>query len=74
MPGILYGQDADGEEQRVLVSTPRNVLEKELNRVGRAIENIVYDLEIDGETHRVLPRNLQPHPITGLPVSLNYLR
>jgi large subunit ribosomal protein L25 len=70
----VYGLDEDGKEERHLVQVKRNVLENELHAFGRAFESIIYDIEVDGVKTRVLPRCLQLHPLTNLPVSVNFLR
>lgn len=74
IPGIIYGVDEEGKEDRILVQVKRNVIENEFHAFGRSIESIIYDIEIDGVTTRVLPRCLTKHPLTEAPTSLNFLR
>ena len=73
VPGIVYGKDAAGQDRRLLVQLPQNQLQRELNDVGRAIENTIYKIKVADEEFSVIPRNLQRHPTKDMPNSVNFL-
>jgi Ribosomal L25p family len=78
----IYSYD---RTSRTLLQTPWSELQRELDRYHRHFESRVYDLTIyedgdDGETptaistHRVVPRNVQHHPVMGKIYCANFLR
>ena len=90
VPGILYGADPTRDifsqqpESKVLVKTPSRHVQAELQRFHRHFESRVYDLTVfngpdddddAGEVHRVLPRDVQRHPVKpGHIYCVNYCR
>lgn len=87
IPGLLYGSDptlgiySHQPESKLLVKTPWKYLQSELDRYHNWIESRVYNLTVyrgpddeEGEVHRVLPRNLQRHPVQSTIYCLNYCR
>lgn len=87
IPGLLYGNDptqnieAHDMSSRRYVKTPWNQIQRELDRYHRHFESRVYDLTIydgpddqEGTTHRVLPRDVQRHPVQNKVYCVNYLR
>ena len=74
IPGILYGKNKRGKEKRMLISIQTNQIQSEVAKYGRSVNHTVYDLELDGNVQRVLLRDLQLHPVTDEPVSVNFLR
>lgn len=75
IPGIVYGKDPSGNEERILVSMPLNQLQSELHKYGRSILNTLYDVELeDGKVHRCLVRDMQLDAVSGMPTAANYLR
>jgi large subunit ribosomal protein L25 len=69
VPAIIYG---GGGGEPIMVSVPRRELEKEIQRPG--FFSRLFDLALDGETHRVLPKDLQLHPVTDVPLHVDFLR
>jgi large subunit ribosomal protein L25 len=87
IPGLLYGGDpfkgihSEDESSRIYVKTAWKVLQRELDLYHRAFESRVYDLTVfedetdtEGTVHRVVPTNVQRHPIQNKLFCVNYLR
>lgn len=88
MPGILYGSDPTkgilslDPSSKILVKTPWNFIQRELDRFTyHNFESRVYDLTLfenedddEGTVHRVMPRDVQFHPIQNKIYCCNYLR
>jgi large subunit ribosomal protein L25 len=87
IPGILYGGDPASNissleaSSKSLLKTPWAELQRELDRFHRRFESRVYDLTVyegeddtEGTTHRVIPRNVQRHPVQGKIYCANFLR
>ncbi|KAL3915985.1 MAG: hypothetical protein SGILL_005386 [Bacillariaceae sp.] len=89
IPGILYGSHASAKvnsmqaSSKTLLQTPWAELQRELDRFHRRFECRVYDLTVyenenddtQGSTvHRVIPRNVQRHPVQGKIYCSNFLR
>jgi large subunit ribosomal protein L25 len=67
-PAIIYG---DGKDPVAVSLDPR-----ELSRVvGKAgFLATVIDVAVDGTTHRTLPRDVQYHPVTDVPLHVDFMR
>lgn len=87
IPGILYGSDPNlgiysfQPESKVLVKTPWRLILGELDRYHHHFESRVYDLTLyespddqEGAQHRVLPRNMQRHPVKTSIYCVNFCR
>jgi ribosomal protein L25 (general stress protein Ctc) len=87
IPGILYGSDptqgilSSDKSTRWLLKTPWTELQRELDRYHRKFESRVYDLTVledesdsVGTVHRVLPRDVQRHPVLDTIYCANFLR
>jgi len=88
IPGIIYGSDPTKNissfdpSSKILVKTPWNLIQKEFDRFTyHRFESKVYDLTVyenkedtTGTVHRVMPRNVQHHPILNTVFCVNYLR
>ena len=87
IPGLLYGSDpskgivSKDYSSKVLIKTPWNQLQRELDRYHHHFQSRVYDLTLyedegdtEGTTHRVLPTGAQFHPIQNKLYCANYLR
>lgn len=68
VPAVIYGN----KEEPVAVNIDRITLELELHKAGFFIQLI--DIEVDGKSHRVLPRDVQFHPVTDVPMHVDFLR
>lgn len=88
IPGVLYGSDpfqkilSNDPTSKILVKTPLFQLQRELDRFTyHNFESRVYDLTLysneedtEGTLHRVLPKNIQFHPVQNKLYCVNYLR
>lgn len=68
VPAIVYGASKDPAS----ITLPENEVKRELNT--GAFYSTLYDLEIDGDKTRVLPRDVQFHPVTDRPEHIDFLR
>ena len=68
IPAIIYGN----KEEPLSITVERKLLEQELGKSGFFIR--LLDVDIDGTTHRVLPRDTQYHPVTDVPMHVDFLR
>jgi len=72
---VLYGIGEDGASDRQLLSVATRDLEKEMRTRGVTIENTLFELNVEGETHVVLPRQIQMRTgRSSAVVSVNFLR
>ena len=67
-PAIVYG----GGGEPLSVSLDYNVMERELGRRGFFAR--LYDLRVNGDVIRVLPRDVQIDPITDAPLHIDFIR
>ena len=88
IPGLLYGADPGQNivrphdpDTKIFVKTKWDLIQKELVLYHRAFESRVYDLTIYedeeddvGTVQRVLPKNMNRHPVVNRIFCLNYLR
>jgi large subunit ribosomal protein L25 len=68
VPGIIYGGGADP----ILISLERRELSRALAK--RGFLATVAEVRVDGAVHRALPRDLQLHPATGIPLHVDFMR
>jgi large subunit ribosomal protein L25 len=68
VPGVIYGD----KQQPLSVALEVNILARQLERPGFTTH--LFDLEIDGKKHRVLPRDVQFDPVTDRPLHVDFLR
>lgn len=68
VPAVVYGND----QSPVSISLEDRELRRHLNTGG--FFNTVFELSIDGRTSRVLPRDVQLHPVTDVPEHVDFLR
>lgn len=68
VPGVIYGNKLDP----VTLTVQRKALEQLLQIPGFFTR--LLDVQIDGEDHRVLPRDVQFHPVSDLPLHVDFLR
>jgi large subunit ribosomal protein L25 len=68
VPAIIYGSDGD--------PTPVSVDGRELHKQvrGGGFFSNVYEISVDGKKHRVLARDMQRHPVTGVPLHVDFMR
>ena len=68
VPGVIYG----GTEPPLTISLDDAELRARIF-AGRFLTSI-YDVEIDGKKHRVIPRDYQLDPVRDLPVHVDFMR
>ena len=68
VPAIIYGNDLEP----VSISVERKALERQIHVPGFFIRLV--DVALDGEAHRVLPREVQFHPVSDVPLHVDFLR
>lgn len=68
VPAVIYGGTGEAES----IAIEANVLERELRKPS--FFGTLLDVEIDGSKTRVLPREVQHHPVTDIPLHVDFLR
>jgi len=68
VPAVIYGN----KEEPITLTLERRLLVRELTNPQFFIQLI--DIEIDGTKHRVLPRDVQFHPVSDAPMHVDFLR
>ncbi|RYG63531.1 hypothetical protein EON64_15765 [archaeon] len=68
VPGVVYGQDDDGNVLKRMVTVDKLALTRELGKQGKSFENTLYELEVQeegqGTRYLVVPRQVQLCPGT----------
>ena len=68
VPAIIYGN----KEPPLSVTIERRSINKALETPGFFTSLI--DIDVEGSKHRVLPRDAQIHPVSGVPLHVDFLR
>lgn len=68
VPAVIYGNKQDA----VLISLEPIELQKQLR--GHGFFSRVFEIEVDGSKHRVLARDLQQDPVSGVPIHVDFMR
>jgi large subunit ribosomal protein L25 len=68
VPGVIYG---DGQPP-LTISVDHRVLRQNIF-AGQFLTSI-YELDIDGQKHRVIPRDYQLDPVKDLPIHVDFMR
>lgn len=68
VPAVIYGNDLEP----VSISVERKALERQIHVPGFFIRLV--DVALDGKSHRVLPREVQFHPVSDVPLHVDFLR
>ena len=68
IPGVIYGN----KQEPLLISIEPRHLQRELQKAG--FFATLFDLELDGQRHRVLARDVQFDPVTDRPLHIDFLR
>ncbi len=68
VPAVIYGN----KQEPLMVSVDPKTLLMELTKTGFFTKLV--DIRVNGETHRVLPRDVQFHPVTDEPIHVDFLR
>lgn len=68
VPGVVYGDSAD----QVLIALESRVLRRAM--LSARFGSSLCQLELDGKTFRVLPREVQTDPVTDEPIHIDFMR
>ncbi|WP_417518241.1 50S ribosomal protein L25/general stress protein Ctc [Minwuia sp.] len=68
VPCVVYGNGVDP----AMVAVDNRIIVKELNRGG--FQGRVYELQVGNKKQRCLPRDVQLHPVTDVPLHVDFLR
>lgn len=68
VPAVIYG----GKTPAVMITVSRNDLVKLINRGGFMSHQ--FELVVGKKTERVLPRDVQFHPVSDIPLHVDFLR
>lgn len=75
LPGILYGEDVDGNSERVLVALQTRTFEKVHRKLWTSIENQVFNIQVgENEPIKAIMRDVQFDVVTDVPLAVNFLR
>lgn len=67
-PGIIYGEKKDP----LAISIDSNILKKEIQNPGFFSKQ--FEINIDGNKHRVLAKDIQLHPVKEFLIHIDFLR
>ena len=68
VPAVIYGDKKDPTP----ISIDGHTLQIELSQAGFYLR--LYDIKVNGKNERVLPRDVQRHPVTSVPLHVDFLR
>lgn len=68
VPAVIYG----GKQTPIMISLDKFAFDRVLHQPGFFTH--LFDVTVDGATHRVLPRDVQFHPVTDVPLHVDFLR
>jgi len=68
VPAVIYGN----KEQPVGITLAPRDLHKEMHQPGFFTR--LFDVNVNGQTHRVLPRDVQMHPLKDVPIHVDFMR
>ena len=68
IPAVIYGDKKDP----LPISIDGHALKQELAQAGFYLR--LYDIKVNGRNERVLPRDVQRHPVTSAPLHVDFLR
>jgi len=68
IPAIIYGDKSDPQQ----ISVDDKELWMQV-RKGQFL-NTIYMLDVDGKSERVIPRDIQMHPVRDVPIHVDFLR
>lgn len=68
VPAVIYGNKKEPE----MITIKSNEIVRLLNRGGFMTH--IYEIELNGKTQKVLPRDLQLDPVLDFPIHIDFLR
>ncbi len=71
IPGVLYGPDGKGHDERVLIYVPTSEVDRFMTRLNLSFESTLFYLDVEGERTLVFPRHLSCHPSSFFVVKMS---
>ncbi len=68
VPGVIYGD----KKAPITIQLKGNELLKTLNKGG--FYQTIFDMDVGGEQHRVIPKDIQKNKLNGLPIHVDFMR
>ena len=68
VPAVIYGN----KKSPIAIIIEQKILVRHLSTGG--FFNTLFDIDVNGELNRVLPRDVQLHPVTDVPEHVDFLR
>ena len=68
IPAVIYGD----KKSPIPIVVEQKILVRHLSTGG--FFNTLFDIDVNGELNRVLPRDVQLHPVTDVPEHVDFLR
>ena len=68
VPGVIYGD----KKEPVTIQLKGNELLKTLNKGG--FYQTIFDIDVAGDQHRVIPKDIQKNKLNGLPIHVDFMR
>ena len=68
IPAVIYGD----KKSPIPIVVEQKILVRHLGTGG--FFNTLFDIDVNGELNRVLPRDVQVHPVTDVPEHVDFLR
>ena len=68
IPAVIYGD----KKSPIPIVVEQKILVRHLSAGG--FFNTLFDIDVNGELNRVLPRDVQLHPVTDVPEHVDFLR
>lgn len=68
VPAVIYG----GKQAPIMISLEKRAFDRILHQPGFFTH--LFDVTVDGTTHRVLPRDVQFHPVSDNALHVDFLR
>ena len=68
VPCVVYGEGKDP----AMVAVDQRIIDKELHRGG--FQGRVYELQLGSKKQRILPKDVQLHPVTDVPLHVDFMR
>ena len=68
IPAVIYGD----QKKPIPIVIEQKILVRHLSTGG--FFNTLFNVDVDGELNRVLPRDVQLHPVTDVPEHVDFLR
>nr|CCA21716.1 50S ribosomal protein L25 putative [Albugo laibachii Nc14]CCA21859.1 50S ribosomal protein L25 putative [Albugo laibachii Nc14] len=75
LPGLLYGEGMNGDDTKVLVSLEKKLFDRLHRKLWTSIDNQVFKVQVkDQPPILAIMRDVQFHPVTDIPLTVNFIR